>query len=76
MDDSVTGNFVPKLFSTQLVSPQPEVDNFPPSSPPPPPPLPPTPSHEVDSVFDWLETDWFLAEDLLARTAAANQLGG
>lgn len=72
MDDSVTGNFVPKLFSTQLVSPQPEVDNFPPSSPPPPPPLPPTPSHEVDSVFDWLETDWLLVEDLLARTAAAN----
>lgn len=42
--------------------------------PPSPPqlPLPPTPSHEVDSVFDWLETDWLLVEDLLARTAAAN----
>lgn len=47
---------------------------LPPSSSPPPPqlPFPPTPSHEVDSVFDWLETDWLLVEDLLARTAAAN----
>lgn len=71
MDDSVTGNFVPKLFCTQAVSPQPEVDNTP-SRPPPQLPLPPTPSHEVDSVFDWLETDWLLVEDLLARTAEAN----
>lgn len=45
---------------------------IPPPALPPQLPLPPTPSHEVDSVFDWLETDWLLVEDLLARTAEAN----